>query len=141
MAVVLVGAAGCGDLDARRAGASTAARAFERAWQARDASGVCGLLAAGTLEELEKQAQLPCPRAVLDEELDPSGPVDRVDVHGRQARVVLAKDTLFLTREAGEPGEPGEGEPGEDAGAGWRVVAAGCAPRPGQPYDCVLQGG
>lgn len=48
-----------------------------------------------------------------------------VDVYGNQARAVLATDTLFLSRFA----------------AGWKVVAAGCSPRPEQPYQCRVNGG
>jgi hypothetical protein len=63
---------------------------------------------------------------VLEEKLSPAEGVRRVDVHGRQARVRLAGDTLFLAR----------------FDAGWKVVAAGCEPQPDeQPYDCMVKGG
>jgi hypothetical protein len=48
-----------------------------------------------------------------------------VDVYGRQARAVLASDTLFLSQFSD----------------GWKIVAAGCEPRPGRPYQCSVKGG
>ncbi|MDK0523889.1 hypothetical protein [Streptomyces sp. ML-6] len=53
------------------------------------------------------------------------GPARTVDVYGRQARVVLTSDTLFLSQFAD----------------GWKVVAAGCRPLTGRPYQCSVKGG
>ncbi|KAF4407628.1 MULTISPECIES: hypothetical protein [Streptomyces] len=116
---------GCGSLDERRTAASEAALAFEEALRTGDGAAACEALAPGTRDELVKSSGALCPRAVLEEELSPAGTVRRVDVHGRQARVRLAGDTLFLA--------------GFDDG--WKVVAAGCEPRPEQPYDCTVKGG
>ena len=57
--------------------------------------------------------------------MPPAHQVRRVDVHGRQARVTLTADTLFLALFS----------------TGWKVTAAGCTPRPDQPYDCTVEGG
>ncbi|MEU8865117.1 hypothetical protein [Streptomyces umbrinus] len=46
-------------------------------------------------------------------------------VYGNQARAVLSSDTLFLSRFT----------------SGWKVVAAGCEPRPQEPYQCRIKGG
>ncbi|MGC0336296.1 hypothetical protein [Streptomyces sp. SLBN-8D4] len=48
-----------------------------------------------------------------------------MDLYGRQARIVLARDTLFLSLFPD----------------GWKVVAAGCSPQPGRPYQCAIRGG
>jgi hypothetical protein len=61
---------------------------------------------------------------VLEEELPAAGEVTGTDVYGQWAQVRLTGDTVFL---AVFPD-------------GWRVVAAGCTPRPERPYDCVLKG-
>ncbi|MGP4003877.1 hypothetical protein [Streptomyces sp. 8N706] len=122
-AVLLAG--GCGALEERRSAATAAAVDFERALRARDGAAVCEVLAPGTRQELEQSAEAPCPRSILDEELPRAGGVRSTDVEGRAARVVLAADTLFLSLFS----------------SGWKVVAAGCEPRPGQPYQCMLKGG
>lgn len=66
-----------------------------------------------------------CAIALAAEELPLGGPIRTVDVYGRQARVVLASDTLFLSQFPG----------------GWKIVAAGCTPQPGRPYQCIVKGG
>lgn len=86
---------------------------------------VCAVLAPATVEELEQQAGSPCARAMSEESLPPGGPVRRTDVYGNQARAVLSSDTLFLSHFA----------------SGWKVVAAGCEPRPQEPYRCRIKGG
>ncbi|NYI04829.1 hypothetical protein [Allostreptomyces psammosilenae] len=120
----------CGGLDQRRQAAAEAATAFAVALRAGDGPAACALLAPGTTEELESEAEAPCATALPEEELpvpaDPAVTVRRVDVHGRAARVVLADDTLFLA----------------SFDAGWRVTAAGCQPRrPDRPYDCRIKAG
>jgi hypothetical protein len=65
-----------------------------------------------------------CAQAVGDLDLPADGPVGRVEVWSDRAQVRTATDTLFLTKVAG----------------GWRVSGAGCAARPGRPYDCEVSG-
>ncbi|QES47254.1 hypothetical protein DEJ50_04825 [Streptomyces venezuelae] len=50
--------------------------------------------------------------------------IREAEAYGRQAIVRMAGDTLFLSLFT----------------AGWKVVAAGCTPRPGRPYDCLIKG-
>lgn len=118
-----LGASGCATVGERAVAAEAAARSFERALTASDSVRVCDALAPATREELEADA--PCGPA-LDALRLPSetGPVERVDVYGSQARVVFEHDSVFL---ASFPN-------------GWRVTAAGCTPRSGRPYRCELKG-
>lgn len=118
-AVVLL--SGC---DNRSPDARRAAAAFERAWEVRDAEAVCAALAPGTRSELEADEQASCPEAIGEVSLPVGGRARKVNVYGRQARVVLASDTLFLSLFPG----------------GWKVVAAGCSPRPDKPYSCMIKG-
>ncbi|WP_245769740.1 hypothetical protein [Streptomyces indicus] len=117
-------ATGCGAVDGRRDAARAAAVRFEEAVRARDASALCAALAPGTRQELEHSAEAACAASVLEEDLPYGGFDRRVDVHGRQARVVLEKDTLFLSQFPD----------------GWKVVAAGCVPQGGEPYQCTVKG-
>ncbi|MGW0710343.1 hypothetical protein ACWD4G_31050 [Streptomyces sp. NPDC002643] len=129
----LVLTTGCGAVEGRRTAAEDAALTFERALGARDGAALCAVLAPGVREEVEQSAGAACAEGVLTEEIPSAVPggvtgtdgAEQVDVSGRQARVVFAADTLFLSQFS----------------TGWKVVAAGCAPRPGQPYQCVLKGG
>ena len=116
---------GCGATDGRRAAATSVATGFEEALRSGDAGAACAALAPATLRELEEGEKSPCPSVLGDQEILAGGDVTRVDVQGRQARVVLAGDTLFLSRFPG----------------GWKVTAAGCRPRSDQPYDCAIKGG
>ncbi|NEK59976.1 hypothetical protein GCU56_19145 [Geodermatophilus sabuli] len=83
----------------------------------------CALLAPATLETLESEELAPCADVIGELPLS-GGRVAAVQVWGGDAQVRLTGDTLFLT--------------GTDAG--WRVVAAGCRPRPEGPYDCQVEG-
>lgn len=116
--------AGCG---AGTGGASRTVDQFENALRADDHSAACALLAPDTREDVAQSGQpgASCADAIADEDLPDGGSLQRVDVYGRQARAVLAGDTVFLSRFPD----------------GWRVVAAGCEPRPGHPYDCTVKGG
>ncbi|MFI7407236.1 hypothetical protein ACIBU0_00945 [Streptomyces sp. NPDC049627] len=116
---------GCGAPDERTEGASAAATGFTEALQQGNGRQACALLAPNTLEELEKSEQTACDQAVTQEELPAADSVRNVDVYGDQARVVLTGDTLFLAHFP----------------TGWKVTAAGCTPRPEQPYDCRVKGG
>lgn len=116
--------AGCGTLHQREDAATSAARQYATAVRATDPAAICDRLAPATVEELELTAGTPCPRAVPDLSLPRPGAVRTVAVHGRQARVELAGDTLFL---AAFPG-------------GWKVTAAHCAPQGDErPYRCRLK--
>ncbi len=119
----------CGAVEERRTAAMAAALDFERALGVRDGGAVCRALAPGTREEVAQSARTTCAQGVLEEgvplaEAVPEE-VQSVDVSGRQARVVFPADTLFLSQFP----------------SGWKVVAAGCTPRPQRPYRCTLKGG
>lgn len=116
---------GCGAAGGRSEGASAAAIRFTDALRQGDGRQACALLAPRTLEELEKSEQTSCDEAVTQEQVPAGDVVREVDVYGDQARVVLADDTLFLAHFS----------------SGWKVTAAGCTPRPEQPYDCQVKGG
>ncbi|MDC0771469.1 hypothetical protein [Streptomyces sp. HD] len=117
--------AGCGTVQERQDDVRDTAAAFEQALGEGAYDRVCAVLAPATVEELEQSAGSPCPQAVSEESLAPGGAVRRTDVYGNQARAVLSSDTLFLSRFT----------------AGWKVVAAGCAPQPHEPYRCRIKGG
>ncbi|TPQ20646.1 hypothetical protein [Streptomyces sporangiiformans] len=124
--VVLAAAAtGCGTVSERRDEVRGAATAFERALAEGEFGRACAELAPGTAEELEHSVRRPCGKALREESLTPGGAVRLVDVYSNQARAVLTKDTLFLSRFS----------------EGWKVVAAGCRPRSEMPYQCQIKGG
>jgi hypothetical protein len=117
-------AAGCASVGDRGQAADDVAVRFMTAVAGRDGAAACALLAPATAEDVSDTGEKPCAEAVLDEQLPAPGTVTGTDVYGQWAQVRLTDDTLFL---AVFP-------------EGWRVVAAGCTPRPERPYDCVLQG-
>ncbi|MBW8740888.1 MAG: hypothetical protein JF621_28585 [Streptomyces turgidiscabies] len=116
---------GCDTAAQRRDDVRHTAAVFEKALAEGAYDRVCAVLAPATLDELEQSSGSPCPKAVGEESLKPGGGVQRTDVYGDQARTVLSSDTLFLSHFT----------------SGWKVVAAGCEPRPEVPYECVIKGG
>ncbi|MEU8842319.1 hypothetical protein AB0D97_24815 [Streptomyces roseus] len=84
----------------------------------------CQLLAPQTRRQLEQDERKDCPTAFASQDLPRTRGIREVEAYGRQALVRLSGDTLFLSLFT----------------AGWKVVAAGCTPRPDQPYDCLIKG-
>jgi hypothetical protein len=125
LAVAGLALTGCASVENRGDAAASVALRLLTAAQSDDGAGACAVLAPETRAELIDSAGRPCPEAILDEDLPGPGRVEATAVFGQWAQVRLAGDTLFL---AVFP-------------EGWRVVAAGCTPRPERPYDCTLQGG
>ncbi|MFD9564218.1 hypothetical protein [Streptomyces sp. NPDC059994] len=130
MAVMVAGAVavvlcGCGAPAARLEGARQAGRAFEQAIAHANYPRACGLLAPQTRQQLEEDQHQPCVAALRGEDLAAAGEVRGTQVYGRQALLLLRKDTLFLSQF-------------ED---GWKVVTAGCTPQGDKPYRCSLKGG
>ncbi|MES5818083.1 hypothetical protein [Streptomyces sp. RG80] len=120
-----LGLAGCDSAGERESAASAAATGFERLLRSDDTAGLCAALAPETRSEVEESEKEACEKAIASQDIPLGGDIRGTDVYGRQARVVLESDTLFLSRFTD----------------GWKVVAAGCVPRPGQPYQCVIKGG
>ncbi|WP_406726383.1 hypothetical protein WJ438_19405 [Streptomyces sp. GD-15H] len=123
--LTVCGVSGCGAVAERRDDVRETAAVFEQALGEGAYDRVCAVLAPATVEELEQSAGSPCAKALSEEAPQPGGPVRRTDVYGNQARAVLSSDTLFLSHFT----------------SGWRVVAAGCEPRPREPYRCRIKGG
>jgi hypothetical protein len=121
-AMSLVLATGCGS---QQPASTSAATRFAEALDDSDAATACGYLAPETRSDLESSAGKPCPAALTEEDLPSAGPVEDSDAFGTMAEVRFAGDTMFLARFQN----------------GWKVMAAGCSPQPGQPYNCLLQGG
>ncbi|WP_081237270.1 hypothetical protein [Streptomyces viridosporus] len=122
---VLVTVSACGTPSERRDRVTEDVTSFERALDAGQRARLCAALAPSTREELEQAAKSRCEQAIGEQDLPRAGAVRSVDVYGDQARVVLEHDTVFMARFPD----------------GWKVTAAGCRPRPQQPYQCEIEGG
>ncbi|WP_433336548.1 hypothetical protein [Spirillospora sp. CA-294931] len=120
-AAALLGAAatGCSASDEEDA-VRAAAEALFGAVRAGDGARACASLVPRAVEGLESP-EAPCREQVLKVGLE-GGPVGRVEVWSGQARARAGSDTVFLVR----------------WGDGWRVTAAGCERKPGEPYDCEV---
>ncbi|MEV7617694.1 hypothetical protein [Streptomyces sp. NPDC089799] len=102
-----------------------AAAGFELALAAGDHAAACRLPAPRTREQVEQDGKQDCRHALASEDLPVAVGPARTEVYGREAMVRTASDTVFLSLFT----------------PGWQVVAAGCTPRPDQPYDCQVAGG
>jgi hypothetical protein len=122
--VLLLGLTGCGNQPHDDEVASVA-EAFHRAFGADNGAAACAELAPETRSELEQSAGAPCAEAVLEEPVQPSADLARVEVFGTQAVVGTGQSTTFLARFP----------------QGWKVMAAACEPQPAGPYDCSISGG
>lgn len=120
---VITGAGGCGNT--QEGPAETAAQGFYRALDANNGAAACDALAARTRSEVEKSAQKPCERAILDEDIPSVDGSGTVSTFGVAAQVRYAGEVAFLSRFRD----------------GWRVVAAGCRRQPGGLYDCQVAAG
>ncbi|MEW9528065.1 hypothetical protein [Microbispora sp. NPDC049125] len=111
LAVTVAGCARAGDEPAAR----TAERFFAAVAQGQG-DRACALLSPRTAESVDD-----CAGDIESKGLR-GGAVGDVEVYGDEAQVRMGGDTVFLHRFPD----------------GWRVRAAGCAPRPGLPYDCQV---
>jgi hypothetical protein len=129
LSLTLTALAACGAVEERRDAAEAEATRFALDRDAGRHALLCAALAPGTRDELEQTARSGCRQAIRqaieEDDLPPAGAVRAVDVWGDQTRVVLEGDTLFLSQFPG----------------GWKAIAAGCEPRPDQPYNCGLKAG
>ena len=103
--------------------ATRAADQFVAAVRDGDSQKACSLLAPATVEELEQSSGGVCADAVLDEAAV-AGERVSVKTFGTMSQVRYADDVVFLSR----------------FDAGWRVLAAGCRARQGEPYSCGIEG-
>lgn len=118
----------CGTLSAcggsQDVAVSNAADDFYESVSQDDGAAACELLVPATRSELEQSSGKACEVAILEEASDVRGDDGDVEVFGTMAQIRWGSDTVFLTRMPG----------------GWRVLAAGCAPRADAAYDCVVKG-
>jgi hypothetical protein len=121
LVTIFAGVVGCGGAESAP---TTVATEFADAVAADNGALACRLLAPATKSQLEASAGEPCAAAIIEEDLPTAGTRADTATFGTMAKVRLDRDTLFLSAFPD----------------GWRVMAAGCAPVPGHPYDCQLQG-
>lgn len=105
--------------------ARAAAVDFSEAVSSHDGTRACALLGLATRTELEKSSGKGCAAAILEEDLPRAGKLERLASYGTMAQARFSGDVVFVT----------------EFRSGWRVMAAGCTPVPGHPYDCQLKGG
>jgi hypothetical protein len=112
--------AGCGASPSQADVTSTAAD-FESAVAGQDLERACALLSDSVLESLDGS----CPTKLQEADLPAGTGSARTEVWGQNGQVRWQGETLFLSRFP----------------TGWKVTAAGCSPKPAQPYDCSVSGG
>jgi hypothetical protein len=117
---------GCSAVSPDRETAAAAAATFQSAVASGHGQQACNLLVPGTASALEYSDGKPCAKAIESVGLPASGLTKSSQAYGLNAVVQTATDVLFLF----------------DDNHVWKVVAAGCRPtEPGEPYQCLLQGG
>lgn len=122
LVAMVTGGAGCAS--AQDGGARQAAQRFYEAVTGKDSAAACGSLSVRTRAQLEKTEKASCRKVILRQDIPRVGTPTKVEVFGSMAKVTYPGEAAFLSRFAG----------------GWRVVAAGCRPAVGQPYDCEIEG-
>lgn len=98
---------------------------FARSVASSADAAACRDLAPSTRSQLEQSQGEPCPQALAAQNLPRPGPLHRTQVFNTTSQASFAHDTFFLGK----------------FHDGWKIIAAGCTPRPDQPYECTLQGG
>ena len=123
VALLLLGS--CSRLPEITSSAEQVVAEFEKAVTGQQWEQACGLLAPGTVDEIEQNAKDDCSKALPDEKLPEAGGLRSIQVWGRASQVVLARDSIFLTTVDGK----------------WKITAAGCKNQGGMPYQCSVKGG
>lgn len=113
-------ASGCGSI---QTSAKQVANQFHEAVGAEDWSTACNLLAPQTRGELEQSSGEQCSRALEQEHLPAAGAITAFSGFGTMAQVSFEEDTVFVAEFL----------------RGWKVMAAGCTPVTGRPYDCRVK--
>jgi hypothetical protein len=121
LALLVLAASGCTSAD--QDDAVAAADGFVTAVDRHDGKAACAVLAPATVSELEQSTKKPCEQAVL-EEARPASPRVDAKTYATMAQVRYRDDVLFVTR----------------FGSTWKVMAAACTKKTGDPYDCDIQG-
>ena len=113
---------GC-TVNSHRDAVSGVARTFVARVEAGDGSGACALLTDEARSSVPGATDASCPEAITGVK-EHGKRISGVQVWGDAAQVHIGDDVLFLRRMSGR----------------WQVSAAGCTPRPAQPYDCEVAG-
>jgi hypothetical protein len=106
-------------------GPQQATTAFTQAVSRSDGGQACALLATPVASAIAESAGTACAKAVLQEDLPAPAPIRSVQRFGKQALVVTATDTLFLS----------------EFPTGWKIIGAGCTPQGERPYNCTVSKG
>ena len=124
VALVVAGlAGGCGnDSDEREAG--EAVTRFADAVARGDGQAACEELTEEAASSLDEEPGATCETEVVKLDVSPSAVADATIAVTSGEVDLVGGGTFFL----------------DETSQGWKVSAAGCEPRPGQPYDCQLEG-